>query len=250
MSATLESGTARVVLHNEVSFDLLNDGDGNQGWMFVHLTDTRDGTLLQTVFLGEPFPPGDSLDLSFDLTGLELNRYLVARVSGRMPGSGCQDVELTPESGIRARVELDEVVASSVEVWVNDQALAMPERSFPLPSLVADRLRSGEAELTVEVEIATRLPAGVEIGMSAAGARDDLFTANAALYTPLLIPVGGREAPRWVRKLYVVRLDPLRTADRLYLHTRNRFLESRPMVLRGGESVTYQIRVRAEIPSR
>ena len=100
------------------------------------------------------------------------------------------------------------------------------------------------------MEVDTRLPADVEIGVSAAGRHEDLFTGRAALYTPLLIPSGAPASPAAVRKLYVVQVDPLHEADRLFLDTRNRFLVSRPMVLQGGESVAYQIRLKAEVPSR
>lgn len=250
LSASLERGSAEVVLFNRVGFDLLSDGLGNQGWITVELMDTRDRRVLGRIFVAEPFPPGDSIRVSFDLADVPLSRYLVAQISGRMPGSGCQEVALTPESAIGARVELDDVVASSVEVWVGDQALKIPGRDFQLPAAVASRLRSGEAELTLEVAVETRLPAGLEIGMSAAGAQADLFSARAALYTPLLIPRAAPAAPEAVRRLYVVQLDPLQSADHLYLDTRNRFLESGPMVLRGGESVAYEMRVRARVPSR
>jgi hypothetical protein len=250
ISAKLERGTAHVVLYNQVGFDVLNDGDGNQGFFIVDLMDPFEEEVLRQVVLVGRFPPGDSLELSFDLTDLAVTNRMVARVSGFMPGSGCKDVVLTPESGFRARVELEDVVASSVEVFVGDGALRIPERSFALPAAVARRLRKGEAELTLEVEIDTRIPADVEIGMSAAGTREDLFTQRAALYTPLLIPAGVPDSPQGIRKLYVIQADRLSDADRLFLDTRNRFLLPRPMVLRGGEAVTYRVRLRAEVPSR
>ena len=250
LSATLERGSARVVIHNQVGFDILNDSLGTSGFLMVDLMDTREDSLLERVFLLDSFPPGDSIQLSFDLGGIVLSPYLVARVSGFIPGSGCQEVKLTPESGFRARVELEDVLASSVEVWVSDAALRIPDRSFALPSAVASRLRSGEANLTVEVEVGTRVPADVEIGMSAAGRRQDLFTQRAALYTPLLIPGGAPAAPTSVHKLFVVQLNPLQQADSLFLDTRNRFVVSKPMRLRGGESVSYQIRLKADVPSR
>jgi hypothetical protein len=249
ISAKLERGTARVVIHNQVGFDVLYDGDGVQGFLLVDLVDSRQDSLFQRLVVAHPFPPGDSLALSFDLAGVALSSTLVARVSGYIPGSTCPNLTLTPESGFRTRVELEDVLASSVEVWVSEAALKLPERSFALPALVARRLRSGDAELTVEVEVGTRLPADVEIGMSAAGRREDLFTERAALYTPLLIPSGAPAAPAAVRKLYVVRMDPLHQSDSLFLHTRNRFLAPRPIVLRGGEAVSYRIRLRAELPS-
>jgi hypothetical protein len=251
VSATLERGSAHIVIHNQVGFDILNDGGGNEGFLLVDLVDTRqDDKIIQRVVLADRFPPGDSLSLSFDLARVALSTTLVARVSGYMPGSGCQEVALTPESGFRTRVELDDVVASSVEVWVSNAALRLRERTFALPSLIARRLRAGEAHLTVEVDVGTRLPADVEIGVSAAGRREDLFTQRAALYTPLLIPGGAPASPNAVHKLYVVQVDPLHEADSLFLDTRNRFLVQRPMLLRGGEAVSYQIRLKAEIPSR
>jgi hypothetical protein len=250
ISARLERGRADIVIYNDVGFDILDDGDGGRGFLGVDLTDVRDDRVLGQLFLTESFPPGDSLRLSFDLAGLELNQYLAARVHGYMPGSGCREVDLTPESGFRTRVQLADVVASSVEVWVTDQALRLAERNLSLPSLVASRLRSGEADLTVEVEIETGIPADLEIGVSAAGRREDLFSERAALYTPLVIPGGTPGVPSAVRKLYVVQLDPLQDAEKLFLDTRNRFLSSEPMVLRGGESISYQVRLRARVPSR
>jgi hypothetical protein len=249
LSAKLESGRAHVVIHNQVGFDILDDGDGTTGFLLVDLMDTYEQASLRQVVLTESFPAGDSLELSFDLSGIALSRFLVARVSGFMPGTTCP-VTLSPESGFRARVELEDVVASAVEVFVSDAALHIPERDFALPAAVAKRLRSGEANLVVEVEVDTRLPADVEIGVSAAGRREDLFTQRAALYTPLLIPGGAPAAPGAVRKLYVVQVDPLHEADRLFFDTRNRFLVPRPMVLRGGESVSYQVRLKAQVPSR
>jgi hypothetical protein len=249
LSAKLESGRASVVIHNQVGFDILSDGEGTTGFLLVDLMDTNEKASMRQVALTNPFPDGDSLMLSFDLSGISLTRFLVARVSGYIPGTTCP-VTLTPESGFSARVELEDVVASSVEVFVSDAALHIPERDFALPAAVAKRLRSGEANLVVEVEVDTRLPADLEIGVSAAGKQEDLFTQRAALYTPLLIPSAEPAQPAAVRKLYVVQVDPLHDADRLFFDTRNRFLVSRPMVLEGGESVAYQVRLKAEVPSR
>lgn len=249
IGATLERGSAHLVLHNHVGFDVLDDGDGGRGFLAVALTDVRDGKVMRQVAITEPFPPGDSLRLSFDMTGLALSQYLVARVHGFMPGSKCP-VPLTPESGFRSTVELRDVLASSVEVWVTDQALRLPERSFDLPSFVAERLRPGDASLTLEVAVETSLPADLEIGLSAAGRLEDLFSERAALYTPLLIPAGSVGASREVSKTYVVQIGPLYRADRIHLDTRNRFVARGPMRLEGGESVSYRVRLRAEVPSR
>jgi hypothetical protein len=249
ISARLERGRAHVVIQNQVGFDVMDDGNGGKGFLVVDLVDIRDDQSHGQVLLMEPFPPGDSLEISFDLAGLELNQYLVARVHGYMPGSACA-VNLTPESGFRVKVVLEQVIAGTVEVWVSDLALRLQERSLALPSFVASRLRAGEADLTVEVEVETRLPADVEIGMSAAGRREDLFSERAALYTPLLIPEGQPATPRAIKKRYVVQLASLDHAGNLFLDTRNRFTTFRPMTLRGGEAVSYQVRLRAQVPSR
>jgi len=246
--ASLERGRARVVIRNEVGFDLLDDGQGGRGFLAIALTDDRDDRVLRQAFVTDPFPPGDSLEVAFDLSGLELSPNVVARLTGFMPGCG-EAPDLTAESGFIIRFELEDVLATSVDVWVSDQALRLPERDLRLPGAIADRLRSGEARLQMEVGIETRLPAAVEIGMSAAGRREELFTGDAALYTPLLIPAGSPGSPEKVSKLYLMQLDPLHSADRIYLDTRNRFLELGRVSLLGGESVSYQVRLKAELPS-
>jgi hypothetical protein len=248
--ATLAKGRASIVIYNELGFDLLDDGAGGLGFIVVDLTDTKDRSVLDQAVVNGPFPPGDSVRLSFDLSGLVLSPELVATVYGYMPGSGCQKVKLEPESGFRVRVELEKVLASSVEVWAGDSSLRIPERDFVIPDFIAKRLRSGEAELALDVEVRTRIPADVEIGMSAAGRREDLFSGRAALYTPLLIPGGTLATASAVTKTYLVQLDPLTGASRVYLDTRNRFLKPGPLVLRGGESVSYQVRLRAQVPTR
>ena len=250
VQATLERGRAEVAIENQVGFDLLDNGNGGLGFLAVDLTDIRDLSVLDQIHLVEPFPPGDTLRLSFDLGGLELSPYLVARVSGSTPGSGCDDVPLTPESGFHTEVELRDVLARKVEVLVSDQALALPNHRYELPIVLTDRFRQGETQLEVEALVESSLPAEVEIVVSLAGRPEDLFTSRAALYTPVLIPAGSPDAPTTVRRVYVVQSGPLHGAEGLYTATRNRFVDRGLMELEGGESVSYQIRVRAEVPTR
>ena len=250
VEARLERGNAQVAIENRVGFDLLDNGAGGRGFLAVDLTDTRDESVLGEVYLVEPFPPGDTLELSFDLGGLALTRYLVARVSGSTPGSGCDEVPLGPESGFRAEVELRDVLATSVEVLVGDAALRFPDRDFELPRVLSERLRSDDSQIEVEVLVETSLPAAVEIVVSVAARPEDLFTGRAALYTPLLIPAGDPASPATIRRVYVVQPGPLHGAERLHIATRNRFLDDRLMELHGGETVVYQVRLRAEVPTR
>lgn len=248
--ATLDGGTARLTLHNEIGFDVLDDGQGGKGWLVVEFVDIRTEKVLDSVRVAGSFPSGDSLVVVFDLSNLVLSSYLVARVSGRTPGSGCDDFELTPELGFRADVSLEDVVASSVWVLVSDWAVSLPDREFELPALIADRLRPGDAEVTVEVELGTRLPTSMELTLSAAADPAHLFTDQAALYTPLPLPAGARDQTLRIRKEYVVDVAPLQGAERLYLATRNRITGSRRVELRGSEGVEYRVTLKARIPSR
>lgn len=248
--ANLEGGTARLTLHNEVGFDVLDDGIGGKGWLDVAFVDTRTEEELDRVHVEGSLPPGDSLVVAFDLAGLVLSPYLVARVSGATPGTDCRTVEITPDLGFRADVALRDVVARSVHVLVSDAAVALPDYDLELPDAVADRLRPGDARVSVEVEASTRLPASLGLELSAASSPDALFTGEAALYTPLTLPAAAPGDPIRVRKEYLVDLAPLEGADRLYLATHNRVLGSRRVELRGSESIEFSVRLRARIPSR
>lgn len=247
--APLDGGAARLVLHNEVGFDVLDDGEGGKGWLLVELVDIRTGAGLDTVRVGGSFPPGDSLVVEFDLEGIVLSPFLVARMSGRTPGSGCHDVDVTPDLGFRADVALRDVLAPWVRVDLSDAAVTPAGRDIDLPGFVADRLRPGDAEVVVDVSLASRLPTAVDLSLSAAPTPGSLFTGAAALYTPLLLPAGGDE-PVVVRKEFVVDVAALEGADRLYIASRGRVAGDRRVELRGGEGIEYRVTLRARIPSR
>lgn len=249
VSARLRRGTADVVIHNEVGFDVLDDGEGLRGFLLVELTDRFTGEVSESVRVDGSFPARDSLRLSFDLTGLELSNRLVARVSGETPGSGCDDVELGPESGFRTRVTLRGILADSVRVIVSDADLSFPDREYELPGWLVDRLRPGDAELTLDVEVDTGLPTDFELELSAAASATDLFTGRAALFTPVVLPSGDPE-PRFVRESFLLDLGALRDAEHLFVASKSRILGSRIVLLDGGESVGYAARLRARIPTR
>lgn len=249
LEAEVSEGTARVVLHNEAGFDVLDDGQGNRGFLKIAFVDTRNGGVLDSVRVSRPFPDGDSLDVQFDLAGLTLGSSLVARVSGRTPGSGCDSVDLTLESGFRAEVRLLGVRAPAVQVVLSDADLDLPGRDVDLPEAVGERLRPGEAEVRLDVQADVRLPVDTETELSVAPRADQLFTGEAALYTPLVLP-SGTEETHVVRKIYLLDVARLHDADRLFLDTRSRILGNRIVTLHGNESVRYALTLHAEVPIR
>ena len=248
--ASLSSGTAEVVLYNEVAFDLLDDGMGNRGVLTVDLFDLRSNVVLDSVRLSEPFPPDDSLRLSFDLRGLELHRNVVARVGGTTPGSGCDDIVLTPEMGIRADVAIRDVRASSVRVVVSDGDVSLQGEQFSIPEFVANRLRPGDARLVLEVEVISSIAITLDLLLSAASRPEDLFTERAALFTPMSIDPGSRAAPTEVAKLFLLDVASVEGAERLHFASRNRVVGDRRVEVAGGEQVRYRATLRAELPNR
>jgi hypothetical protein len=248
--AVLERGSARILIRNHAGFDLLDDGEGGRGFVLIRLTDLLTRSVLDSVSVSQPFPPDDSLSLHIDLAGLELTPFMVAELTGRTPGSGCDDVSLDPDVGIEAVVRLENVLAESVEAVLSDAAVALSGRTVSLPSALADRLRPGEADLVVEVETSTSIPVDVEVLLSVAGTEEDLFTENAALLTPLLIKGGSPDAPSSFRRLFVVNTASLEGADHVLVRTRSRIIGDRRVVFRGQEAFSYKVTLRAEIPVR
>lgn len=247
-SAEVLRGTVDLVLHNEVGFDILKAGN-ETGYLQVELADRWTGEVLESLRIERPFPPGDSLVLSMDLPAVHLSDQIVARIRGETPGSGECDVDLGPESGFRTRAVLRDVVAASVEVSVADTDLALPSREWDLPDWLLDRLRPGDAEAVLDVRVGTAFPASVEVELSAAATPALLFGGGAALFTPLVLP-SGRPEPVDVRREYLVDLEALQGADRLFVAGRTRILGDRVVTLRGDESLTYSIVLRAELPTR
>jgi hypothetical protein len=250
VEAQLRTGSASLVLVNEIGFDVLDDGLGGKGWLDVVLLDRFAENVLEERRLTGRFAPGDSLVLTFDLAGQRLHSGLVARVSGQTAGSGECAVELTERSGFTARVELREVVASSVDVVVADAALALTPRSVELPGALTRRLRPGEARVALDVEIESRVPTSAELDLSVAAGPDVLFTRGAALHTPLVLPRPTGSGAADARGLYLLSLEGIPDAGRLHFAARTRITGPRVVRLRGDESLEYRLRVHAEVPTR
>lgn len=249
-TATLRSGTARIALVNGIGFDLLDSGEGEMGHLEVVLLDLRSGVALDSLHISEPFPPGDTLRASFPLEGLELHRDVVARVRGAIPGSGCDTIPLTPEMGIRTEVELRNVVAGRVEVLLRDADLNLPTRRIDLPAPLSRRLRPGEARVQVEVRLESTVPVAVEGLLSVAGRPEDLYTGQAALYTPLLVPASSGGEVVHLHRTYLLDLSGLEGARSLHLATANRVAGDRRIVVTGAERVGWRVTLHAEVPIR
>jgi len=136
-----------------------------------------------------------------------------------------------------------------VVIFLSDAAVAVPDEVIDLPEAVANRLRAGEARVTLDVEVITTVAAELDLVMSVAGDPAHLFTENAALYTPVPIPSGSLEEPSIVRKSFLLDLEGLEGAEALHLSARNRVAGSRSVSIRGGEGVHYRVIIRAELPS-
>lgn len=248
--AVLDAGSARILIRNQAGFDLLDDGDGNRGFVLIRLKDLLTRETLDSVSISQPLPPGDSLELNIDLSGLELTPFMVVELSGRIPGTSCDGVELDPDIGIEVEVRLENVLASSVEAVLSDAQVALAGRIVVLPSALANRLRPGEAELIVEVEASTTIPVDVEILLSVAGREEELFTPAAALVTPLLIEGGSPESPSTFRRRYILDTAALQGEDHVFVRTQSRIIGDRRVVFRGLESFSYRVTLRAELPVR
>jgi hypothetical protein len=249
-TATLRSGIARIALVNGIGFDLLDSGEGEVGHLEVLLLDRRTGVALDSLRISQPFPPGDTLRASFPLAGLELHRDVVARVRGRIPGSGCDTIPLTPDMGIRTEVVLRDLVAGRVEVDLRDSDLNLPVRRVELPGPVSERLRPGEARVQLEVRLESTVPVGVEGMLSVAGSPADLYTERAALYTPLPIPAASPGEVVRMDRTYLLDLAGLEGARSLHLATANRVTGNRRIVVSGTERVAWTVTLHAEIPIR
>ena len=250
VEARLLSGKAHVVLTNRIGFDPLDDGQGGRGHLDVVLADRRADEELARVTLDDSWPDGDSLPLEFDLADRRLHSGVIARVSGSTPGSGDCDVELTEESGFHARVELRDLVASTVDVLLNEAALGMRPRSMELPDPLASRLRPGDARVALAVELRSLVPVSAEVDLSVASDADQLFTGAAALHTPLVLPSATDSAPADSHSLYLLDLAGVQEAGWLHFAARTRITGSRVARLTGVESLRYRLVVRAEVPSR
>ncbi|MBI4539627.1 MAG: hypothetical protein HY704_09005 [Gemmatimonadetes bacterium] len=244
--ASLTAGRVRLTLHNELGFDLLDNGRGGRGWLAIEIVDALSARVVDSLRYEGQLPPGDSVALTFDLAGLELHRAMVARVLGYTPGSSCA-VRLDAASGIRADVRLEGVRARAVRVVVVDAAFALDPRSVALPDELTRRLRADEARGILEVEIQNTVGTALDLILSVAGRADSLFTGGAALYTPIPVPAGSPATPGRVHKRYVLDLDALHGAERIHVSARSRVVGDRRVRIGGGEGVIYRGLLHAEL---
>lgn len=249
LGTDIESGRARLVLHNEMAFDLLDDGRGHRGFLQVELVDVIRDEVLERRRLEEPFPPGDSLAVDFDLGGLKLTRNLVARVSGETPGTECDVTPLDPDDGFRAEVEIRDVVASSAEIILTDASLRLPSRSLDLPDFVFERLQEEGAEVQLQVDLSSSVPTEVELGLSAASGPESLFTEEAALWSPLILEASDPASPLALSRTLLLDLEALDGAREVRFDTDNRVLGDRVVTFVGGERLDYRIVLRATVPT-
>lgn len=247
VSASLTGGSAHVTVRNEMAFDLLNNGQGETGWLGVQLVDPIARQVVSSLTYEGPFPPGDSVMLDFDLRGVELHRSMAARIVGFTPGTVCE-VRLDPESGIRADIDLQDVRASAIHVVVSDAAFALRPRSVKLPEALSQRLRAEEGRAVLEVEVENTVGVALDLTLSAAAHPDSLFTAGAALYTPVLVPAGSPAVPGRVHKIYVLNLGALHRAERIFVSALSQVVGDRRVRIGGGERVVYRATLNAELP--
>ena len=249
-AAHLTGGEATLVLRNDVGFDLLRRADGAMGHLLVELVDTRSGSVLDAVTVVQSFPVGDSLEVRFGLDGLELQQNLVARVSGRLPGSGCDAVALDEGPTIGIGLSIQGARADSVFVLLSDHAVRATTRTVDVPDWLGDRLRVGDARLTLEVLARNGVQAEIEVELSVARALDALFGETSALTTPFLVAAGGASGATSSARPYVVDVGALAGTDALSIGMRSRVIGSRRVRLTGGETLEYRVVLRAEVPNR
>ena len=250
IEAQLVQGKARLVLVNEIGFDPLDDGQGGKGNLEVVLTDKASGAVFDRRSLTGTFPPGGSIAVEFDLARLRVHSGLVVGVSGHTAGSGGCPVKLGEQSGFRARVDLLHVVASTVDVFLADATLALAPKSVDLPGWLARRLRPGDARVSLDVDVNSRVPTSAEVDLSVAPDADRLFTKGAALETPLMLPSPAGTSPADARGLYLLELDGVPDATGLHFAAHTKITGSRVVRFSGDESLHYRLTMRAEVPSR
>ena len=250
-AAELQGGRASLELTNRMGFDLLDNGQGAVGLLRVELVDSRfQDSVVARQDVRTSFPVDSTLVIGFDLTGIELRSTLVARVSGTTPGSTCENLSLDPSDGLDAVIRLDDVFAREALVFLSDADLFVAPRQVDLSTFVADRLRTGEADLSTHVRIESSLPAGVELNLSLADSAERLHGAAAALATPVDLPPGTASAPARFDRMFVLDVADLEAATELHFATRNTIAGNRLVTLRGGEQVRWEVSLRAVLPSR
>jgi hypothetical protein len=250
LEAPITRGTAILELTNGLGFDLLDDGLGGRGFIRADLVDGRTGDTLVSRTWTEGFPEGSTVTLTFPLDQILLHRSIVARVTGTTPGSRCDDLVLDPSDGLDVRVELRDVEAPSARVLLNEADLAPPTRRAALPAAIADRLRPGEADLVVSLDVSSSLGLAVDLELSVAASAADLHAAAAALTTPVRIAAGADGASTRLERDYVVDPSLLVGRDSLIVSSRTRLTQGRSVTVTGPEILVYDVRLRARVPSR
>lgn len=250
IEARLEEGTAVLRLTNGLGFDLLDDGLGNRGMLRAQLVDGRTGDTLVTRVVSEPFPNGSTLTLEFPLAGILAHTSLVTRVSGSTPGSSCDDLALDPNDGLDVEVELRGVRTLAATVLVVPTDLAPPEESAALPGLVAERFGDARTDLVAELLVESTLGLPVNLDLSVAGRTLDLFSPAAALTTPVEVAGGSPQVPARLMREYVIAPELLANADSVIAGARTFLPSGGLVVVRGGEQVIYDLRLRARVPTR
>jgi len=250
LEAPLSSGTAVLELTNGLGFDLLDDGFGNLGFVRADLVDQRTGDTLVTRVYGDAFPDQATVALTFPLDGVLLSRSIVARVTGITPGSQCDDLSLDPTDGLDVRVELRDIEAPSARILLNEADLAPPVRRAALPDFIASRLRPDASDIVVALTASSSLGLPVDLELSMAGASEDLYRAAAALTTPVRIAPGAPDDPTELRREYIVDPAVLQGRDSVVVAGRTSLSQGRSVIVRGPEVLTYEVRLRARVPSR
>lgn len=250
VEAPLTRGTAVLELTNGLGFDLLDDGRGNRGFIRTDLVDRRTGDTLLTRVFEDGFPDAATVALEFPLDGVLLHGSLVARVSGFTPGSSCEDLSLDPADGLDIRVEIRDVLAPSATIVLNAADLAPRAQRASLPTALAARLRPGEADLVLALDVRSALPLPVDLDLSVAASSSELFESGAALTTPVRISAGDPATVRPILRDFV--LDPARLQDRdsLLVSGRTTLPTGNLITVTGLEAITWDLRLRALVPSR
>lgn len=250
VEAPLSKGTAVLEITNGLGFDLLDDGRGNRGFIRTDLVDRRTGDTLVTRVFGDGFPDAATIALDFPLDGVLLNGSLVARVSGFTPGSSCESLSLDPADGLDVRVEIRDVLAPSATIVLNEADLAPDLQRASLPTALTDRLRPGEADLVLALGVRSALPLPVDLDLSVAASSSELFEPGAALTTPVRIGAGDPANVLPFARDFLVDPARLQGRDSLIVSGRTTLPGGNLITVTGPESITWDVRLRARVPSR
>lgn len=246
----LANGSVTLSLTNGLGFDLLDDGAGGRGDLTAQLIDRRTRDTLISRSWSAGFPPGGTIALDFPLEGVLLTSSLVFRVSGSTPGSRCEDLSLDPSDGLDVEVELRDLRAPTATILLVESDLAPPLQRARLPEVVADRLRPDDSDLVVRLDVSSTLALPVDLDLSVAASEAELFGGGAALTTPVRIAPGTPGEPTALLRDYVVDPSRLEGRDSLVVSGRTSLAGGRLVTVRGDETITWDVRLLATVPTR